>query len=324
MSHFKQLLALNKGSYYRTAIYYIKHFKINNHIWKLARFVLLVGLAFIIVYPLLFRFIVSIKSLADNADPTVLFIPRNPTFFNYKTVFDAINYPRVFLNTVLFASMTSFFQMASCLLVAYGLARFKFRGSNVVFACAILTLAIPPQVMIIPLSLQFRYFDLLNVFRYTGGLSGVNLTGGITPFVILSVTAMAYRNGLFIFLLRQYFRNIPIVLEEAAYIDGCGPLKTFYKIMLPGSVSMLVAVFLFSFVWQWNDTLYTSALGNGLSVMTNELLGLNFVSLGTAADIYIATLATPKFFLLVSPLLVLYIFTQRYFTESIERTGVVG
>jgi multiple sugar transport system permease protein len=324
MKGFKRIMRLNQGSYKKSLIYMVKNFKVNENAWKIVRMILLVGLAFMVVYPMFFRFVVSIKSIADNADPTVLFIPKNPTFFNYVTVFRAIDYPRVFTYTVLFTMMTSLLQMASCMIVAYGLARFKFWGSKIIFACVLATMIIPPQTIILPLSLQFQYFNLMNLFKFTGGINGIDLTGTALPFIMLSVTAMAFKNGLFVFLLRQYYKNLPVALEEAAYIDGCGPMKTFYKIMLPGSVPILVAVFLFSFVWQWNDTIYSASLGSKLPLLTNKLLGLNFITLGTAADIYNATLQTPKFFLLVAPLVLLYIFTQKFFTESIERSGITG
>jgi len=155
-------------------------------------------------------------------------------------------------------------------------------------------------------------------------MNGIDLTNTLIPFILLSVTANAFRNGLYIFLFRQYYKNLPYVLEEAAYLDGCGPLKTFYKIMLPGSVSMIITVFLFSFVWQWNDNFYPSQFASNMPFLTVKLLNMHFATLGTFSDMYNASLVTPKFFLLVTPLIFLYIFAQRFFTESIERSGIVG
>lgn len=299
-------------------------FKVYEITWVLLRAVIIFGLAFIVIYPLFFRFVTSIKSVADVADPSVLFIPKNPTFISYITIMNAIDFVRTFSYTVLFTLLNSLLQIASCILVAYGLARFKYWGNRIVFVCVILTLIIPPQIIILPLSLRFKYFDLMSLFKFTGGISGNDLTNTLLPFILLSITAVAFRNGLYIFLLRQYYKNLPHDLEEAAYIDGCGPLKTFYRIMLPGSLPMIITVFLFSFVWQWNDNLYSSQLAPDLPFLTNKLLGMHFLTLGTFADVYNATLATPKFFLLVTPLIFLYIFAQRFFTESIERSGTVG
>jgi len=300
-----------------------KH-KIKAFIWSIARTTLLIGLSFMVLYPLFFRFIQSIKSSADLANPAVLFIPDHPTFANYQTTIEASNYFISFLFTAVFTFITSILQITSCILVAYGLARFKFPGNKIIFTCAILTLIIPPQTMVLPLYLRFRFFNPLNFFKFSGIMNGIDLTNTLIPFILLSVTANAFRNGLYIFLFRQYYKNLPYVLEEAAYLDGCGPLKTFYKIMLPGSVSMIITVFLFSFVWQWNDNFYPSQFASNMPFLTVKLLNMHFATLGTFSDMYNASLVTPKFFLLVTPLIFLYIFAQRFFTESIERSGIVG
>ena len=125
-------------------------------------------------------------------------------------------------------------------------------------------------------------------------------------------------------MLRQYFRNTPVVLEEAAYIDGCGVFKTFFRIMLPGAKPILIAVFLFSFVWQWTDGYYVRTLAPDLPILCQKLFNLSFSVLGEQSDMFSTMTSTPRFMLLIIPVLLLYLFTQRFFTESIERTGVVG
>ena len=292
--------------------------------WSLVRFVIIVGLAFIILYPVFFRFMVSIKSAADLNDPTVVFIPKHPTFNNYKTLLSAVNYFKTFFITAGFTLLTSILQISSCTMVAYGLARFTFRGRGIIFTTAMLSLIVPPQTMVFPLFIRFKYFNPIALFTFTGGINGLDLTNTLIPFILLSATAMAVKNGLYIFLLRQHFKNMPYVLEEAAYIDGCGPFATFLRIMTPGALPMIITVFLFSFVWQWNDYIYSSILAPGLPLLSTKLLGLKFLSLESYGDIYNAMLSTPKFFLLVTPLVILYFFTQRFFTESIERSGTVG
>lgn len=292
-------------------------------LWWIARFIIIVGLSFLIIYPLIFRFSVSIRSNADMYDPTVTFIPKNPTFINYSTLLDALDYPKVFTCTFLFTILISFLQIVSCILVAYGLARFKFKGNTLLFIMAIVTMVVPPQTMLMPIYLRFKYFNLLTLFKFTGALYGVDLTNSMTPFILLSITASGFKNGLYIFLLRQYFKNIPYILEEAAYIDGCGPLKTFVKIMVPGALPMILSVFLLSFVWQWNDDIYTGILGGNLPLLTNELFELKFNNFASS-DLLQSMMQTPKFFLLTIPLILIYIFTQRFFTESIERSGIVG
>lgn len=294
------------------------------YIWKLMRFVLLVGLSFMILYPVFVKFSASLKSTADMMDSTVVFIPKNPTLQNYKIVLNSVNYALTLLMTVLFCLVQSLLQLASCSLVAYGIARFKFKGHKLLFGMAVLTLIIPPQIILLPLYIRFHFFGITNIFQFSGIFSGVDLINTYWPFVLLSGTALGFKNGLYIYLLRQHFKNMPMALEEAAYIDGCGPFRTFLRIMLPGSVPMLVAVFLFSFVWQWNDTVYSGIFFPEIPTLANKLYGMVFTTMGAGTTLMSAVLESPKFFLLITPIVILYLFTQKLFVQSISRSGIVG
>ena len=292
--------------------------------WKLIRFVLLVGLSFMILYPVFVKFTASLKSTADMMDATVVFIPKQPTFQNYKLLLGAVKYPVTLLFTVMFCLVQSLIQLASCALVAYGIARFKFKGHKLLFGMAVLTLIIPPQIILLPLYIRFHFFGITNIFQFSGVFSGIDLINTYWPFLLLSSTALGFKNGLYIYLLRQHFKNMPMVLEEAAYIDGCGPFKTFIRIMLPGSVPMLVTVFLFSFVWQWNDTTYSSIFFPEIPTLANQLYGVVFTTMGAGTTLMTAVLESPKFFLLTVPIIILYLFTQKFFVQSIARSGIVG
>lgn len=294
------------------------------YIWKLMRFVLLVGLSFMILYPVFVKFSASLKSTADMIDSTVVFIPKNPTLQNYKIVLNSVNYALTLLMTVLFCLVQSLLQLASCSLVAYGIARFKFKGHKLLFGMAVLTLIIPPQIILLPLYIRFHFFGITNIFQFSGIFSGVDLINTYWPFLLLSGTALGFKNGLYIYLLRQHFKNMPMALEEAAYIDGCGPFRTFLRIMLPGSVPMLVTVFLFSFVWQWNDTVYSGIFFPEIPTLANKLYGMVFTTMGAGTTLMSAVLESPKFFLLITPIVILYLFTQKLFVQSISRSGIVG
>ncbi len=294
------------------------------YIWKLMRFVLLVGLSFMILYPVFVKFSASLKSTADMMDSTVVFIPKNPTLQNYKIVLNSVNYALTLLMTVLFCLVQSLLQLASCSLVAYGIARFKFKGHKLLFGMAVLTLIIPPQIILLPLYIRFHFFGITNIFQFSGIFSGVDLINTYWPFLLLSGTALGFKNGLYIYLLRQHFKNMPMALEEAAYIDGCGPFRTFIRIMLPGSVPMLVTVFLFSFVWQWNDTVYSGIFFPEIPTLANKLYGMVFTTMGAGTTLMSAVLESPKFFLLITPIVILYLFTQKLFVQSISRSGIVG
>ena len=293
-------------------------------IWSLVRAVLIIGVSFMIVYPLLIKFSVSLRSYSDSNDPMVFFVPRSPTFANFRVAWAALDYPITALYSILFCSLLSILQTVSCTFAAYSFSRFKYFGRNILFMLSIVTLVIPPQVMLLPLYVRFLYFNPLSLFQLSGIFSGISLVDSMWPFILLSMTCMGFKNGLYIYMLRQYFVNVPNVLEEAADIDGCGTFKTFYKIMLPGAMPMLVSVFLFSFVWQWNDYYYTAVLAPNLQLLTTKIFTSSYSILGTGADYWQSISASPKILLMMLPLIILYVFTQRFFVESVEKSGIVG
>lgn len=293
--------------------------------WYIFRAIIIIGVSFMILYPVIIKISTSFKSYSDMYDPTVIFIPKNPTLQNFILVIKSINYPKAILRTTLITAFISLLQVTSCTLVGYGLARFNFPGKRIVFTSVILTLVVPPQTILLPLYIRFRFFNPFEFFSFGGEMTGISLIDTLWPFVLLSIGANAFKNGLYIYLLSQHFKNMPKVLAEAAYIDGCGRFGTFWHIMLKGALSMIVTVFLFSFVWQWNDYYYSSVLAPELHVLANDLMNLNFSNISsTMGSMYNSMVASPKFILQIFPLIILYIFTQRFFTESIEKSGIVG
>ncbi|MFP4661085.1 MAG: carbohydrate ABC transporter permease [Halanaerobiales bacterium] len=299
--------------------------KIKSVIISVLRAVFIIGVSYIILRPLMQKVTTALMTEIDLFDQTVKWIPRNLTLDNFRTAWKHMNYPTAFLNTFLLTSVVSVLQLISCTLVAYGIGRFKFKGSGVIFALVLFTLVVPPQMIMVPLSLNFRYFDLYGLLPKPG----LNLLNSYWPFVLTSITAVGLRNGLFIYIMRQFFRGMPKDLEEAAYLDGAGIFRTFYKIMLPGAVPGLVVVFLFAFVWQWNDyffnTLFLSGQGNFL---IQALQGVALKALdgdhNKLHGQYASLIRQTGMVLYIAPLLVLYAFMQKYFIESIQRTGIVG
>ncbi|MCL2577021.1 MAG: carbohydrate ABC transporter permease [Defluviitaleaceae bacterium] len=309
--------------------------------------VLLFGLCFLILQPLLHQFSNSIMSRNDLIDPTVIAIPREPTLESYRLAAQLMNYFPNFgamangfhvsqlgslVNTIWITALVSVLQIAACTLVAYGFARFEFPLKKFWFACVILTVLVPPQVIRVPMFLNFRFFDLF-------GLIGepLILTGTLSGYLLLSVTAMGLRNGLYIFMLRQYFRNMPKELEESAWVDGCGKLMTFIRIMLPDAVPMLVSCFLFAFVWQWTDGFFTTMFLRGYGVMAvqmsalGETFSFHFVQQNAAATgthgmrpdlALIEAMISTGVLIGIAPIIIIYLVAQRFFVESIGQSGI--
>ena len=158
--------------------------------------------------------------------------------------------------------------------------------------------------------------------------NGINLCNTYVPLIMLSLGGLAFKNGLYIFLLRQFFRGIPDELEESAYMDGCGTIRTFVQIILPLSVPMLITVFMFSFCWQWTDDFYTNLFF--VTSDTNMLVKIvgnipSSLKMDYAGqDLYYSAIRNTTGLLIILPLVVLYAFGQRYLVQGIEQSGLAN
>ena len=302
--------------------------------YRFFRAVLLFGLCFLILQPLLDKLSVSFMADGDLFDATVISVPRNFTLDNFRTAGMLMGYWPSLFQTLGIVFVSALLQVAACTLAAYGFARYKFPFKRVWFACVLLVIIVPPQVIMASLYLNFRFFDVFGIFRLVSGQT-VNLLGSFWGFWLLSATGMGLKSGLYIFILRQYFRGVPKDLEEAAYIDGCGKFKTFARIMLPDAMPMLVSCLLFSFVWQWTDSFYSNLFLANYDMLAIRLASLADifnhwwanVAAGTAIGA-VAPLAHTQMIIatgmlmVLAPLVLLYLVAQKAFVESLAQTGI--
>ena len=162
--------------------------------------------------------------------------------------------------------------------------------------------------------------------------SGVNIAKTYLPLMLLSATGLAFKNGLYIFLLRQFFRGIPDELEESAYMDGCGTFRTFVQIILPLSIPMMVTVFLFAFCWQWTDDFYVGKVID-MTDLTNRQMLVDIVldvpaslksAVPEAQKIYNTAVRNTNGLMIIAPLVVLYAFCQNFLVQGIEHSGIAN
>lgn len=297
------------------------------NILNLFIYIMLICMGYVILYPLFGRLMMSVMSESDLYDDTVRFFTKQFTFDNFSTAIHYTDYWASFLRTTFFVLLMSVSQVISSVFIAYGLARFKFLGNRLLFLFLLLTLIIPPQLISLPLYFQFRYFNLFGLL----GKEGFSLLGNPLSISLLCLTGMGLRSGLLIYILQQYFKGFPKELEESAMIDGAGPFKTFAYIALPSASSMLATIFLFSVVWQWTDTFYTSTFMPGNNLLHQKVLSLTsifqfetFVGSGSFNIVKGSLAQNAAVILYILPLLLVFLFAQRYFVESIENTGIVG
>ena len=304
---------------------YLRRKAVKDRIWPVFRAVILFGLGFVIMYPLIYMISCAFRERADMSDPTVMWIPRHYTFDVITETMDAMDYWKTLGTTLLLNVGCSLFQVASCAVTGYGFARFRFRGKKLLFGMVIMMILVPTQVISLPLYTQFRYFGIK-------GLFSLNLIDSKLTMYLPAMTANGIRAGLMILIFRQFFKGLPRELEDAAYIDGCGPFMTFVRVMAPNAASAFLTVFLFSVVWYWNDYYVSSTF------FTNtKTIALMLTNLDNELKIRLFNDPTVKIspreqivwkeagcLLSIAPVLLMYVFMQKHFTEGIERSGIVG
>lgn len=289
----------------------------NKKIAGLCRFFIIFGLAFIILYPVIYMFSCSFRDSIDMNDPSVMWIPKHFTLDVIAETAEVMELPETLLNTFLLNIGCSAVQVMACAVTGYGFARFDFFGRKFFFGIVIMMIIVPPQIISLPLYSNFVHLGLINskLSMYLPALMG----NGI-------------RSGFMIFIFCQFFKGLPKEIEDSAYIDGCGRFRAFLSIMLPNTKSALLTVFLFSIVFYWNDYYISS-----LFFTDNQTVALMVKNLDSRLSVKLfnssAVKASPReqivwleagCLISVSPMLIMYTFLQRYFIEGIERSGIVG
>lgn len=313
-------------------------------VWSVVRFFLIFILGFVIIYPLLQTLSRAFMPVEQYADPSVIWIPKSLTLNNIKSAMIALDFWPAFGRTLTLCVGCAVLQVVSCAVTGYGFARFRFRLRGPLFAMVIVTIVVPTQLVFIPLMVQYRFFDFFGISRLAALFTGkpytdytVNLINNKLTFFLPSALGVGIRSGLFIYIYRQFFRNMPKELEEAAQIDGCGPWKTFVRVMLPNAKSSALTVFLFSIIWHWNETMMSNSFFNTgsktLAVAVQNASDENTVANIVATGLYEAAgrnlqarqgTAYAAMLLFIIPPLILYIFTQKYFVEGVESSGIKG
>ena len=298
---------------------------------SICRWVFLIAASYVLLFPLFFMISSSLKSASDFVDPTVAWVPKHIALDNYAKAVEALNLLPTLWNTLLYELVSAGLEICSCAVAAYGLARFRFPEKKFLNGILVLSILVPVQMTIIPMVLNFNHLDFLGALQLTGRLVGQELRPNVldTPlaFYLPSVFAVGLRAGLMIFIYTQFFRGLPHELEEAAWIDGAGPLRTFLRVIVPSSGVVILTVSIFSIIWHWNDyflaIMYTSrnrpisaALSNIYSQL--EVMGYNRYDHEATAITMTACLIT------ILPMLVMYLILQKKFIQSIDRVGIVG
>ncbi len=286
-------------------------------IFSILLYTLLIAIGFVYLYPLLFMFVTSMKSPDDLLNPMVQWIPPQLVTGNYEKAFCVLDYPNTLKSSILISLVPSLIQTAVCSLVGYGLARYRFWGKNLIFVFILATFIIPAQNTVIPQMLTYRNMGLL---------------GNIYALLLPAMMGQGYKSAIFILIFYQTFLSLPKVLEEAARLDGASDLKIFLQIALPAAIPSFIISIIFSTVWYWNETYLTVIfLEGGIQSLPMQLSKFvqayeNLYPPGTVNifDRLNEAVKLSGTFLNILPLLLMYFVLQKWFVESVERTGITG
>lgn len=286
-------------------------------IFNVLLYTVLIAIGFVYLYPLLFMFVTSLKSPTDLLNPMVQWIPTELYTGNYEKAFLVLNYVKTLGSSILISVVPSVIQAAVASVVGYGLARYRFRGKNLLFILLLATFIIPAQNTVIPQMLTYRRFGLL---------------GSIYSLIFPAMVGQGFKSAIFILIFYQTFVSLPKVLEEAARLDGASDLAIFLRIAVPAAIPAYIISIIFSTVWYWNETYLTVIfLEGGIQSLPMQLAKFtqayeNLYPPGTVNifDRLNEAVKLSGTFLNILPLLVMYFVLQKWFVESVERSGVTG
>lgn len=273
-----------------------------NPVTSVIKHILLIATGFLMIYPLLWMLVSSFRPTDEIFRDTSL-IPKGITLANYTYGWSALNQPfgHYLINSGIVVLGCIIGNVLSCSLAAYAFARLKFTGRTILFAIMLLTIMIPYHVVLVPQYILFQQF------------------GWVNTFLPLIVPKLLGTDAFFVFLMVQFIRGLPLELDEAARIDGCGHFNTFFRIILPLMVPAVATTAIFTFIWMWNDFLSSLIYLIDPSMYTVPLALRAFLD-STGSSNWGAMFAMSIVSLI--PVFLAFLFGQRFLIRGIATTGI--
>lgn len=279
---------------------------------RAATYFILTVFVFVFVYPFLTMLLNSFKYDFELRDLTKQWVLTRLNFQNYSDAAKHLNYMHSLLNTLLVVVGSTAGHILSCSFIAYGFARFNFRGKTVMFMLVILTMIIPAQLLMMPLYIQFAKLGWI---------------GSFAPIIVPTWFGFGLNGALFIFLFRQQLRSLPVSYEEAAKIEGCGSMRIYWSIIFPMLRGTMLVAGILSAIWHWNDYFEPSAyLTGSRQLLTQMLSNLNsyVAAQESGLGIAVSPIQLAACVLVILPLLILYLVFQRQFIKSVDLSGLAN
>ncbi len=296
-------------------------------LFKIILYVLLIGISFIFLFPLLSMLSMSFMTLEDLIDSSISWVPRNLTGRNYVIAFAQLNFSKALYKSFLISVLPTIAAIASSSLIGYGLAKFQFPGKKLILGLMLALFLIPTILTYIPTTVLYQDLKLFGI--------NLNLMGSLRAFVVPAIFGFGLRQTIFILIFYQFFRIIPHDLYEAAEVDGSGVLGTFIKIAIPLAGPAFLICGLYAFVWYWNETTlarayfgqtHTSLLMSLESYISTyrSLFAQGRMTMDSVSEVYNLGVQYSMTLIAIAPLIIIYLFVQKGFVEGIDKSGIAG
>lgn len=300
---------------------------IKKFILGIFQLVIIVGICYVILGPVIGIISRSFFSDSDAYSPMVYLIPQDPTTYRYKLAIQYLEYAKTMGLSLLYSLTLMAIQVFICSMVGYGFARFDFPFKNLLFACVVVMIVLPTNTIMLPIYMTFAKFDVFGIITAISG-DAVNLLSTPIPMYIMTGLGCGLRSGLYIYIFNQFFRGLPKEIEEAAFVDGAGTWYTYFRIMLVNALPSVVTVAIFSMVWQYNDTFYAKLFLISDDIVISKKISTIEATISNVEKILDPTILElfldAGIVLVMIPIVIIYIALQKQFIEGVERSGIVG
>ncbi len=326
---------------------YLAKKKAGNFAMGLVSFLLITGLCFVILYPFLKLVPSVLCDMEDLGNPNVIWLPEKFSTLSF-TAAARMTMAEGWLTlgkSLLYALAMMVIQVFISAMTGYTMARVKYRFSGLLFGIVALTFLVPRQSLLLAQYVYYQHFDALGIMRLFGWGVGVNDVVGEINLInqpitlyMMAVLGFGVNQSLMILVFSQFFKNIPNELEEAALIDGCGFYKTYFRIMVPNAIPAIAIVAVLSFVWNYGDTYFTRYFDPSGPYLSSKL-ATTFIDANktklleqlrvwygvpVTTDLSFDALKQAGILIFLAPLLLVYLFAQRWLVENLESSGLVG
>ncbi|MDD3129513.1 MAG: carbohydrate ABC transporter permease [Candidatus Izemoplasmatales bacterium] len=294
---------------------------------KLVLYILLIGISFIFLYPLLAMLAKSLMAIEDLINTSVSWIPSKITFVNYKNAFMWMQFFNALWDSIQVSLYPTIATVFSSALIGYGFARYKFPFKKLLMGIMIAMFLIPSVLTYIPTTVLYKDLKILGI--------NLDIMGSIKAFWVPAIFGNGIRQTIFILIFYQFFRIIPDELFEAAEVDGSSTLKTYLTIAIPLAGPAFLITALYSFVWYWNETslarLYFGADYTTLPMSLDAFIATyqsmysqGNVTMDSVSSTYNIGVQYAMTLISIVPLLLIYIVAQKWFVEGVDRSGIAG